>query len=176
MPDTLHETSGSFIDRTVRLEEMSFYTIAKDDLPIHATFSAEKHAEAIRWLRKKGFKVTDSPPLVLKMEQFRQILRSQAPLSKLEPTPFFRQATPFQLMVWRRIARIPAGHTMTYGEIAREIGNKNSARAVGMACHANPVGLYIPCHRVVGKSDLGGYAGGLAIKKKILELEQNDQG
>lgn len=175
MSDPLHETADSFIERTIHLEEMSFYTISKGELPIHATFSAEKHAEAIRWLRDRGLQVTDSPPLFLTMGQFRQILRSQAPLADLELTPFFRKATPFQLRVWRRIARIPAGQTMTYGEIAREIGNHNSARAVGMACHANPVGLYIPCHRVVGKSGLGGYAGGLAIKKKILAIEQNDQ-
>lgn len=65
--------------------------------------------------------------------------------------------TPFQMKVWRALSQIPLGQVRTYGELARQL--KTSARAVGNACRANPVPLVIPCHRVVSKSGMGGFAG-----------------
>jgi len=82
------------------------------------------------------------------------------------------QGTPFQLAVWNELQKIPYGETCSYGEIARRIGKPGASRAVGMANHENPVAIVIPCHRVVGSDgSLTGYAGGLDIKKKLLELE-----
>jgi methylated-DNA-[protein]-cysteine S-methyltransferase len=76
------------------------------------------------------------------------------------------------MQVWKELLWIPYGTTRTYGEIARRIGNPGAARAVGMACHQNPVGIIVPCHRVIGTNGgLTGYAGGLETKKKLLELE-----
>jgi methylated-DNA-[protein]-cysteine S-methyltransferase len=74
--------------------------------------------------------------------------------------------------VMREIARIPYGETKTYGEIAENLGS--SAVAVGQACGRNPVPLIVPCHRVTGKSSLGGYVYGKAVKKRLLELEGAD--
>jgi methylated-DNA-[protein]-cysteine S-methyltransferase len=65
--------------------------------------------------------------------------------------------TLFQRRVWRRLMQIPPGETMTYGELAQELNS--SPRAVGNACRANPCPLVVPCHRVVGKQGLGGFAG-----------------
>ncbi|TFG35819.1 MAG: MGMT family protein, partial [Desulfobacterales bacterium] len=73
--------------------------------------------------------------------------------------------------VWDRICQIPSGATRTYGSLAQSLGNKALARAVGQACAANPIALLIPCHRVVGHTGLGGFAGGIDLKKQLLALE-----
>jgi len=78
---------------------------------------------------------------------------------------------PFHRKVWAKLRTIPAGKTLTYGRIAAALGNPRASRAVGQACGANPLLLTIPCHRVVGVNGLGGFACGLAWKKKLLELE-----
>jgi len=80
--------------------------------------------------------------------------------------------TPFQRAVWRALLAIPFGQTRTYGEIAAAIGRPQAARAVGAACRANPIGLVIPCHRVIGHDGaLTGYAGGLDLKARLLRHE-----
>ncbi|MGH8103290.1 MAG: methylated-DNA--[protein]-cysteine S-methyltransferase [bacterium] len=79
--------------------------------------------------------------------------------------------TEFQRKVWRALERIPRGQTMSYQAIARRIGQPRAARAVGNANGANPAGVIIPCHRVVGSNGLGGYGGGLRIKRFLLNLE-----
>ena len=83
------------------------------------------------------------------------------------------QGTAFQQRVWQALLTIPYGKTVSYGEIARMVGCK-SAQAVGQAVGANPIALIIPCHRVIAAhGQLGGYAYGIEIKKKLLELEGN---
>lgn len=82
--------------------------------------------------------------------------------------------TPFQKKVWESISKIPYGKTLSYKELAISIGNSNASRAVGKACGLNPVMIVVPCHRVIGSNkNLTGYAGGLDIKKKLLEKEQS---
>lgn len=90
-------------------------------------------------------------------------------------TFFLNRATPLRQRIWQRIAAIPYGKTATYGDIGRELGNPALARAVGQAANANPVALIIPCHRVIGRRDLGGYAGGATIKKYLLQLERDNR-
>ena len=87
--------------------------------------------------------------------------------------PVVLEGTAFQKNVWHAIAAIPFGQTKSYSQIARELGGE-AIRAVGTACGANPVGIAIPCHRVI-RSDgsLGGYGlGGLAVKQALLDYEQ----
>ena len=80
--------------------------------------------------------------------------------------------TAFQRRVWAALTEIPAGRTETYGQLAARIGAPTAVRAVGLANGANPVGVIVPCHRVVGASGkLTGYAGGLERKKWLLEHE-----
>lgn len=79
--------------------------------------------------------------------------------------------TEFQCAVWDVTRAIPYGERRTYAEIAEAIGTR-AYRAVGTALAKNPVPLFIPCHRVVGKKDLGGYAFGIEMKRELLELER----
>jgi O-6-methylguanine DNA methyltransferase len=81
------------------------------------------------------------------------------------------QASPFQKKVLERVAGIPYGSTMTYGEIARAVGNPRASRAVGTANANNNLPIVVPCHRVVASNGLGGYGGGLEMKKRLLRLD-----
>jgi AraC family transcriptional regulator of adaptative response/methylated-DNA-[protein]-cysteine methyltransferase len=93
---------------------------------------------------------------------------------KAKTLPIDIRATTFQAKVWSYLTRIPFGETETYGKIAKAIGAPKSARAVGRACGANPIGVIIPCHRAVGASgDLTGYRWGIDRKKALLEIEQS---
>lgn len=88
--------------------------------------------------------------------------------------PLSLHGTPFQKNVWKALCSIPYGETRTYGQIAVLVGNPKGSRAIGMANHNNPVAIIVPCHRVVGAGGaLTGYAGGLDIKRALLELEQS---
>jgi methylated-DNA-[protein]-cysteine S-methyltransferase len=81
--------------------------------------------------------------------------------------------TPFQREVWRAIAAVPAGSTITYAELARRVGRPTSVRAAGAATGRNPLSIVVPCHRIVGAGGaLTGYAGGLERKKALLALER----
>lgn len=87
---------------------------------------------------------------------------------KLEP-----KGTPFQKRVWAELLKIPYGKTVSYQDIAVAIGNSKACRAVGLANNKNPIPIFIPCHRVIGKNGkMVGYAGGLDCKKSLLEIEQ----
>ena len=89
--------------------------------------------------------------------------------------PLRLSGTPFRLMVWALLQEIPYGKTVTYKDIAKSIGNEQACRAVGMANNKNPIAIIIPCHRVIGtKGDLTGYAGGIKLKKYLLDLEKQN--
>ena len=80
--------------------------------------------------------------------------------------------TPFQQNVWRALQKIPRGKTRSYGEIARRIDKPKAVRAVGGACGANPIPIFVPCHRVLAANGtLGGFSGGLNWKRKLLAGE-----
>ena len=82
------------------------------------------------------------------------------------------QGTPFQQQVWVALQQVPFGQTCSYAAIAQTIGRPTATRAVGRANGANPVPVVVPCHRIIGSSGkLVGYAGGLAIKSQLLQLE-----
>ncbi len=89
-------------------------------------------------------------------------------------TPLDPKGTDFQLKVWNQLKKIPFGKTMSYGELARDIGNPKASRAVGGANGKNPISIIIPCHRVIGASGgLTGFAGGLDIKSHLLDFENS---
>jgi len=81
------------------------------------------------------------------------------------------QATPFQKRVLRQVQKIPYGSAKSYGDIAGAVGSPRAYRAVGSANASNNLPLVIPCHRVVAVNGLGGYGGGLNLKRKLLKLE-----
>lgn len=86
--------------------------------------------------------------------------------------PITLAGTPFQRTVWTALREIPYGETASYGQLAERIGRRGAARAVGLAVGRNPIGIIVPCHRVVGATgDLTGYAGGLERKQHLLDFE-----
>lgn len=86
--------------------------------------------------------------------------------------PLAPSGTPFQLKVWNALREIPYGRTISYGELARRIGNPDASRAVGLANGANPIAIIVPCHRVIGANGkLTGFGGGLDVKQHLLALE-----
>jgi methylated-DNA-[protein]-cysteine S-methyltransferase len=87
--------------------------------------------------------------------------------------PLSAGGTPFQQRVWRALAAIPYGETVSYGELAATIGAPHAARAVGLANGRNPIPIVVPCHRVIGADGrLTGFGGGLERKRALLELER----
>ncbi|WP_369274348.1 methylated-DNA--[protein]-cysteine S-methyltransferase [Streptomyces sp. R11] len=85
--------------------------------------------------------------------------------------------TPFQRSVWEQLRKIPYGETRSYGELADTLGNSGASRAVGLANGKNPIGIIVPCHRVVGANGgLTGYGGGLARKQRLLDFENGRAG
>lgn len=79
--------------------------------------------------------------------------------------------TPFQRAVWRQLMRITYGQVITYGQLACAVGHPSAYRAVGNANGKNPISIIIPCHRVVASHGLGGYGGGIEIKRRLLNIE-----
>lgn len=96
-------------------------------------------------------------------------------LEAVTGVPAAAEGTPFQRAVWAALCRIPTGQTVTYGALAAGLGCPKAVRAVGLANGANPIAIFVPCHRVIGaNSSLTGYAGGLARKRWLLAHESRD--
>jgi len=89
--------------------------------------------------------------------------------------PLLMLGTPFQQSVWRALIKVPYGTTSTYLQLSKDIKNEKAVRAVANANGANAISIIIPCHRIIGTNgELTGYAGGLNIKKKLLDLEHKN--
>ena len=110
-------------------------------------------------------------------EAFRQLDAYLSGELRIFSVPVVPSGTPFMQRVWQTLSAIPYGTTLTYCEIADAVGIPFAARAVGMANNRNPVPVFIPCHRVIGRNgSLTGYRGGLGLKKRLLELERGALG
>jgi len=93
---------------------------------------------------------------------------------KVFDIPIITVGTDFQKSVWEALLKVPYGTTSTYLQLAKDINNKKAVRAVANANGANSISIIIPCHRIIGSNgELTGYGGGLPLKKRLLELEQN---
>lgn len=105
-------------------------------------------------------------------EAVKQLAQYFAGTRRTFELPLAPRGTPFQRKVWDALCTIPYGTTISYGELAARIGNRNAARAVGLANGRNPIGIVVPCHRVIGADgSLTGYGGGLDNKSILLDLE-----
>ena len=94
----------------------------------------------------------------------------------IDPLPVATEGTAFQKSVWQALRSIPAGQTISYGEFAIRLGKPAAVRAVGLANGANPIGVVVPCHRVIGANgSLTGYGGGLERKRWLLNHERQNQ-
>ena len=112
------------------------------------------------------------PPAAL-AEARRQLTEYFAGTRRDFALPLAAGGTPFQQRVWEALRRIPYGETISYGELARRIGQPTASRAVGAANGRNPIAIVVPCHRVIGADGtLIGYGGGLPVKEALLSLEQ----
>lgn len=109
------------------------------------------------------------------LRHWRSLLRRYFSSEKIvfdKPISFIR-GTPFQKKVWQKLAEIPYGEVRSYQWIADQLSLGRAARAVGNACGRNPLPIVLPCHRVIHQDgSLGGYTGGLEIKKKLLAIEK----
>lgn len=120
---------------------------------------------------RKPFSIEPSSESEIIVPFFPNLGRKPVPQRSCFPNIGKPQGTEFQRAVWREMQKIPRGQTRTYGEIAKAIGRSNAVRAVGSACGANPLPLFIPCHRVVAKNGPGGFGSGLPWKMLLLKLE-----
>lgn len=120
-----------------------------------------------------GGETVSPPPTPLLQRAAQQLTEYFDARRRRFDLPLRPQGTAFQQAAWSALCDIPYGQTRTYAQQAAAIGNPKACRAVGMANHCNPLPLFIPCHRVIGAGGkLTGYAGGLAVKRFLLELEQ----
>jgi methylated-DNA-[protein]-cysteine S-methyltransferase len=111
----------------------------------------------------------DKAPFAEVIRQLQAYFRGE--LKEFE-LPLAMEGTEFQLRVWEALRAIPYGETISYAQLAGRIGNPKAVRAVGLANGSNPIPIIVPCHRVIGSDgSLTGFGGGLATKRKLLELE-----
>ena len=114
--------------------------------------------------------LNDTPLLMQASRELEEYFRGER---KAFTVPLSPRGTAFQKRCWDALCRIPYGETRTYAQQAAMIGNSKACRAVGMSNHRNPLPIFIPCHRVIGKNGtLTGYAGGLTIKETLLNIER----
>jgi methylated-DNA-[protein]-cysteine S-methyltransferase len=137
---------------------------------------------AVLWDKEKPKRVRlgevqerEGHPVLIKAE--RQITDYFAGKRRSFSVDIDMQGTSFQKQVWEALLAIPFGETRTYGDLAKQLGRPQAARAIGAASGKNPLSIIVPCHRVVGSSGrLTGFAGGLDAKARLLELEGKGNG
>lgn len=135
--------------------------------------SAEEAQRARRELHPKAVHAPDRPPLPDLRGQLEEYFAGRRRDFDLPLAP---QGTGFQRQVWRALEEIPFGETRSYADVARAVGRPRGYQAVGQANHENPIGIVIPCHRVIATDGgLGGYAGGVERKRHLLDLETGQQ-
>jgi methylated-DNA-[protein]-cysteine S-methyltransferase len=139
---------------------------ARDEKLTGLYFADQAHAPrpGRGWLRHD-----DAPIFARTRRQLDEYARGARTIFDL---PLALDGTPFQIRVWREIARLPFGATLTYGELAARLNEPSAVRAAAAAAGRNPVCWIVPCHRVIGKDGrLTGYAGGLSRKRLLLDFE-----
>ena len=152
----------------IDMEKIFFY-----ETPVGKLCIGEENGVIVRttWSKIPTEYILEETELILQCKmQLDEYFRGER---KTFDLPLAPKGTDFQKKVWNALKEIPYGETRTYGEIAAAVGNPKAARAVGMANNKNPIGIIIPCHRVVGANGkLVGYAGGMDKKEWLLQLER----
>jgi methylated-DNA-[protein]-cysteine S-methyltransferase len=125
------------------------------------------------WFGEKpvpGERDDDHPVLRRAVEQLAEYFAGERDAFDLPLAP---EGTAFQVRVWEQLRLIPYGTTISYGELARRVGNPAASRAVGLANGRNPLAIVVPCHRVIGANgSLTGFGGGMDAKRTLLDLEK----
>ncbi len=147
----------------------SLKLVASED-SLLGVFPAENSKALLRWPLAKAIKIQQHPILMRTATQLGEYFSKKREAFDL---PLQMHGTPFQRSAWMQLTRIPYGHTISYAQQAERLGDRKKARAVGAANAKNPLLIVVPCHRVVAKSgELSGFAGGIAMKRFLLLLEQ----
>jgi methylated-DNA-[protein]-cysteine S-methyltransferase len=139
--------------------------------------ASDKGLAAILWedddpCRVRLGPLVEDPDHLFLVETERQLRAYFSGKLKTFTVPLDFKGTEFQKSVWEALLTIPFGETRSYGEIARQIGKPTAFRAVGAANGRNPISIIAPCHRVIGSTgELTGFAGGLAVKERLLGIE-----
>lgn len=160
--------------RAARTPLGTFHIACRDGAIVHSALPETSRDAFLRELAHRFPRTTfherqSEPVLEVAAAQLDEYARGQR---RTFEVPLLATGTKFQQAVWHALADIPYGQVRSYGEIAREVGKPAASRAVGQANHRNPVAPFIPCHRVIAASGgLGGYGGGLPLKRKMLALE-----
>jgi len=175
------ETIPTFQTGAVAVDDLKLYFISDTrDRIVHLTFDRDGHHRARKKIASLAseavFREDKGMTKNVEQEVTRYVKGGARQLHLQAGTLLSGLATDFTKKVWQQIGRISYGSTRTYGDIARSLGNFRLARAVGQACHANPLALLVPCHRVIAAVSLGGFAGGVAIKSRSLALERRFSG
>jgi methylated-DNA-[protein]-cysteine S-methyltransferase len=153
-----------------------FAIVADEDGWLRASGFTDQHARMERQLQiyseKPGFSLSlasNPSGLTAAVERY-----FSGELAAIDGLPIATDGTPFQSAVWHALRKIPCGETWSYAELARHIGNPTAVRAVGLANGSNPIGLIVPCHRVIGSDgSLTGYGGGVERKRWLLAHERS---
>jgi len=140
--------------------------VARDGVLTHVSMHEQRHES-----RPPEDAVIDDAWFKDVAAQLDSYFRGELSSFDLDMNP---NGTAFQRLVWAQLCEIPYGETISYGELARRVGNPKASRAVGLANGRNPIAIIVPCHRVIGANgSLTGYGGGLARKTWLLEMESN---
>lgn len=141
------------------------------DSPIGSICLVEEENQIAGLFFEQGINENKETPLLI--EAKRQLQEYFAGVRTEFNLPIKFEGTEFQIKVWKALQTIPYGEIRSYGEIAKQIGNPNAARAVGNANNKNHIMILIPCHRVVGADgSLVGFGAGLPVKEYLLKLER----
>jgi methylated-DNA-[protein]-cysteine S-methyltransferase len=143
--------------------------VAADDALVGLSMTEQRHAPAPGWFGEPA-DASDSKPLAEAARQLREYFDGERTEFDL---PLSLEGTAFQQRVWAALQEIGFGQTISYGQLADRIGQPSASRAVGLANGRNPIGIIVPCHRVVGSNgSLTGYGGGIERKRYLLSHEQ----
>ena len=158
---------------------MTYYTLLSSPVGQLLLAGSKDTLERIHFVRGRTV-LTPDPGWIESAEVFHEAAQQLAAYFAGERTefdlPMKPAGKPFQLRVWSELRRIPYGQTISYGQLARRIGQPTASRAVGLANGANPVPIVIPCHRVIGvNGKLTGFGGGIDVKEKLLALERGER-
>jgi methylated-DNA-[protein]-cysteine S-methyltransferase len=152
--------------------------VAFDDQTRLRVLDFDDYEDRMRLLLRRrygqdGVRLTDGPAPAAIRQRITDYFDGD--LSAIDAIPVKTAGTPFQLEAWTALRAIPAGTVVSYGEQAAKIGRPAAVRAVGLANGANPIGIVVPCHRVIGaNASLTGYGGGIERKRWLLAHEGVD--
>ena len=151
------------------------YIVAVKEGIVKISFSTESPQELEKYCQRYlGSRVREGSEYTRNAKQ--QILKYLEGKSQSLDFPVIHLNSPFRKKVLEVERNIPYGETRSYGEVAKMVNNPRASRAVGSANSGNPLPLYFPCHRIISsKGSLGGYGGGLGVKKYLLDLEARNR-